>query len=185
MDDPRTSKSHVPDLGKCSECGATATTVATVTEVPPDISITACVKLPFCGDCCKKSFFAERAFGQTATRLTLNAEALWILGLLPDFPKADEALIGPTHREVRLTYLGDVRTQMQAALNRAAANEGFVRQLAIKDHGSDAMGVAMEKWRKWLRHGLMEKAKATDQRTSKDVTFPPGGGRTAWKPWDK
>jgi hypothetical protein len=148
MDDPRTSKSHVPDLGKCSECGATATTVATVTEVPPDISITACVKLPFCGDCCKKSFFAERAFGQTATRLTLNAEALWILGLLPDFPKADEALIGPTHREVRLTYLGDVRTQMQAALNRAAANEGFVRQLAIKDHGSDAMGVAMEKWRK-------------------------------------
>lgn len=172
----------VADLGKCSHCGATATTVATVTEVPPDISPDiACVKLPLCADCYKKSFFAERAFGKTTTTLTLKVEMLWVFGLLPDFPKAEEALIGPTHREVRLTYPGDVRTQMQSALNRAAANEGFVRQLAIKHHGSDAIGVAMEKWRKWLRHGLMEKAKAADQRTSMDVTFPPGGGRTAWK----
>jgi len=89
--------------------------------------------------------------------MTFQIEALAIIDLIPNWPKADGVLVVQATRSITLTWRDTgALFRINAARNAAADNKTLLRKLAKKHSGNstDRLKVRMANWAEWLRNGL-------------------------------
>lgn len=84
-------------------------------------------------------------------------DAFSVVSEVPGLPKADVAVVDQKRGFVTLVWEGEGdRQRVTTALHRAAANQEFLRQLAVRfANPSLSIEDRMRSWARWLRDGIV------------------------------